>query len=104
MYCSPVMRFGLLPDDERKPAVKLPIWSVLVYMLLVETLNIGDEALRQIFGLVVPMGDPDLGSKINAREHRCSRKSTDVDEISSRSGKLNVVRNLFFLLCAWYWR
>ena len=93
MFCSPVMRFCFLPDDEHEPTVGLPIWSVLVYMLLVETLDVDDETLRQIFGLVVPMEDPDLGSKIDARGFRCSGRTMEVDEIWNHSGK---VRNLFF--------
>ena len=93
MYCSPVMRFCLRPDDEQESAVQLPIWSILVYMLLVETFNIDDEALMQRFGLVqvAPIKDPDLGSKIDARGHRCSGRSTEVDETLSQSGKLNKV-------------
>jgi hypothetical protein len=67
MFCSPVMRFCLRPDEEPGPTNLPPIWSILVYMLLVETLKIDDDALRQTFGLVVPMEDPDLGSKIDPR-------------------------------------
>jgi hypothetical protein len=37
-------------EDEHEPAIRPPIWSILVYMLLVETLNIDDKALRQRFG------------------------------------------------------
>jgi hypothetical protein len=98
MYCTPVMRFCLRPDDEQEPAVQPPIWSILVYMLLVETLNIDDEALRQRFGLVVPIADPDLGSKIDTRGRKRSGRSTEVDETSSHSGKLNKVRTLFLLV------
>jgi len=58
MYCLPVMRFCLLPDNEQELSVQPPIWSILVYMLLVETREIHDEDPRQIFGLVVPMEDP----------------------------------------------
>jgi hypothetical protein len=89
------MRFCLRPDDEQEPAVRPPIWSILVYMLLVETLNIDDEALQR-FGLVVPIADPDLGSKIDTRGRRFSGRSTEVDETLSHSGK-NKVRNPFFL-------
>lgn len=103
MYCSPVMRYCLLPDEEQEPAVQPPIWSVLMYMLLVETFNIDDEALRQRLGLVIPIGDPDLGLKIDARGRRCPGRSTEVDETLSRSGKLNKVRNLFFFFRAWCW-
>jgi hypothetical protein len=53
-----VMRFCLRLDDEQEPAVQPPIWSILVYMLLVETRGVQDEDLRQRFGLVVPMEDP----------------------------------------------
>ncbi|KAI0272873.1 hypothetical protein BGY98DRAFT_1179060 [Russula aff. rugulosa BPL654] len=92
MYCSPVMRFCLRPDDEQEPAIQPPIWSVVVYMLLVETLNIDDDDLRQQLGLVVPMGDPDLGSKIDARGCRRSGRTVEVDETLSHPIK---VRNLF---------
>ena len=95
MFCSPVMRFCFLPDDEHEPASRLPIWSVLVYMLLVETLEVDDETLRQIFGLVVPIEDPDLGSKIDSRGFRCSGRTMEVDETWNHSDK---VRNLFFFL------
>lgn len=57
MYCSPVMRFCLRPDDEQEPAVQPPIWSILVRMLLVETRGV-QEDLKQRFGLVVPIEDP----------------------------------------------
>ena len=92
MYCSPVMRFCLRPDDEQEPAIQPPIWSVVVYMLLVETLNIDDDDLRQQLGLVVPTGDPDLGSKIDARGRRRSGRTVEVDETLSHPIK---VRNLF---------
>ena len=91
------MRFCLRPD-EQEPAIGPPIWSILVYMLLVETLNIDDEALRQIFGLVVPMEDPDLGSKVDTRGRRRSGRTTEVDETLSPSGALTEVRILYFLL------
>ena len=97
MYCSPVMRYCLRADEEQESAIQPPIWSMIMYMLLVETLNINDETLRERLGLVVPIGDPDLGSKINARGRRYPGRSTEVDETLSRSGKLNKVRDLFFL-------
>ena len=55
MYCSSVMWFCLRPDDEQEPAIQPPIWSILVYILLVETFNIDDDALRQRFGLFIPL-------------------------------------------------
>lgn len=57
MYCSPVMRFCVRPGDEQEPAIR-PSWSMLVYMLLVEARDIDDDHLKQIFGIVVPMGEP----------------------------------------------
>ena len=66
------MRFCLRPNDEQEPAIQPPIWSILMYILLVETLNIDDDNLRQRFGLVVPMEDPGLGSKIDTRGYRSS--------------------------------
>jgi hypothetical protein len=92
MYCSPVLQFTLPPGEEQEPAIQPPIWSVIVYMLLVETLNIDDDDLRQRFGLVVPTGDPDLESKIDARGCRRSGR-TEVDETLTPLVK---VRNLFF--------
>jgi hypothetical protein len=83
MSCSPIMQFCLRPG-EQEPAPQPPIWSILVYMLLVETLNIDDEALRQRLGIVVPSRDPssfDLGSR---------------DESQSPSGALTEVRIFFF--------
>jgi hypothetical protein len=88
-----VMQFYVGPDDEQGPAT---IWSILLYtMLLVETLNIDDDILRQRFGIVVPIEDPDLGSKIDARKCRHSGTTTEVDKILSHSGK---VRNRFSLV------
>jgi len=98
MYCSPVMQFCLRPDDEQESVVQPPIWSFLVYMLLVETLNINDDTLMQRFGLVVPIEDPNLGSKSDTRGRRCPGRSTEVDETLSRSGKLNKVRNISLVI------
>ena len=67
-------------------------------MLLVETLNIDDEALRRTFDLVVPMEDPDLESKIDTRERKRSGMTTEVNETLSPSGTLTEVRILYFLL------
>src|SRR6266849_4397298 len=81
MFCSPVMRFCLRPDEELGPTIQPPIWSILVYMLLVETLKIDDDALRERFGLVIPMEDPDLGSKIDPRGcRRLPGMTMEVDE------------------------
>jgi hypothetical protein len=95
MYCSPVMQFSLPPDEKHEPAIQPPIWSVIVYMLLVETLDIDDDDLRQRLGLVVPMGDPDLGSKVDGRGRGMTM---EVDETSSHLVK---VRNLFFLVLSY---
>ena len=65
MFCSPILQFFLRPGEEG-PATQPPIWSILVYMLLVETLNVDNEAVTQRLGIVVPLRDPpslDLGSK-----------------------------------------
>ncbi|KAI0249879.1 hypothetical protein BJV78DRAFT_633542 [Lactifluus subvellereus] len=58
-YCSPIINFCLRPDCPQEPAARPrpPIWSMLVYMLLTETLNVSDETLRQKFGLPVLSGD-----------------------------------------------
>jgi hypothetical protein len=103
MFCSPIMQFCLRPG-EQEPAPQSPIWSILVYMLLVETLNIDDEALRQRLGIVVPSRDPsslDLGSKTDARGSRYSGRLGTLkerDENQSPSGALTEVRIFFFLL------
>jgi hypothetical protein len=94
MFCSPVLQFCLRHDDEQEPSIRPPIWSTLAYMLLVETLNIDDDDLRQ--SLDVPKGDPDLGSKTDARGCRRSARTTEVDETWSHSAVK--VQNLFFLV------
>jgi len=48
------MRVCLPPADGQHPAIKPPIWSVLVYMLLVETLDFDDQTVEEGLGLVVP--------------------------------------------------
>ena len=48
------MRFCLPPADGQHPAIRPPIWSVLVYMLLVETLDFDDQIVEEGLGLVVP--------------------------------------------------
>jgi len=40
------------PEEEQDPAIKPPLWSLLVYMLLLETLGIDDETIKLQLGLV----------------------------------------------------
>ena len=90
------MRFGLRPDEEQNPAIQPPLWSVLVYMLLVETLDVSDKTLIQRFGLV-PLGDPtplDSGLKTDAQGRMDSGKPIDKGE--AHSGTLTEVGNLSF--------
>jgi len=57
------MRFCLLPEGEQEdPVIIPPLWSLLVYILLVETRNIDDETLRRELGLV-SFAVPTLESK-----------------------------------------
>jgi len=101
MFCSPVLPFCLLPGDEQEPSLQ-PIWSILVYMLLVETLEVDDETLREKLGVVVPpekLSSSILGSKIDARGRRClGRLGTVIErnESQSSSGALSEVRILLF--------
>ncbi|KAI0272872.1 hypothetical protein BGY98DRAFT_1099750 [Russula aff. rugulosa BPL654] len=90
MYCSPVMQFCLRPDEEQEPAIRPPIWSILVYILLVETLNIDDDNLRKRFGLVVPMEDPDLGSKIDTRVCKSSESGRTTELQLQAAGSITV--------------
>jgi hypothetical protein len=73
-------------------------------MMLVETLDVKDEALRQILGVVVPSSVPsllDLGSKTDAGGRRYSGRLGTVkerDETQSHEGALTEVRISFSLL------
>jgi hypothetical protein len=76
---------------------------MLVYMLLVDSLEVGDETLRKRLGVVVPSGGPSsiLGSMIDTRERRHSGRLGTVkesDESQSSSDALTEVRILFVLL------
>jgi len=56
------MDFYWVPKDLQKssPLSPPPIWSLLIYMLLTETLNINDRILRQVLNL------PGLQSNVTA--------------------------------------
>ena len=101
MFCSPILPFCLPIGDEQEPSLQ-PIWSILVYMLLVETLEVDDETLREKLGVVVPpenLSSSILGSKIDARGRRCSGRLGTVierNESQSSSGALSEVRILLF--------
>ena len=49
-YLSPITDFCLRPGNPQEPAARLPppIWSVLLYVLLTETLNVSDETDAEI--------------------------------------------------------
>jgi hypothetical protein len=74
-YCSQIMTFCLRPGDSQVPDAQPPIWTLLVYMLLTETLDRSDEDLRQQLHLPVPLGSmssPCLGTQswLDARGHQ----------------------------------
>jgi len=104
LYCSPILTFCVEPGDQqgRQAAEQSPpLWSLVVYMLLTEHLNVGDKALRQKFDLPVPLGDPDpssssLGSRYNVQGCRqLGRRletTKEADESSRYSGRLAKVR------------
>ena len=102
MFCSPILPF-CLRTGEQEPFIQ-PIWSILVYMLLVETLEVDDETLRERLGVVVPpeiLSSSISGSKIDTRGRRCSGRPGIVIERNERqgsSGALTKVRILLFLL------
>jgi hypothetical protein len=48
MFCSPILCFCLRLGDEQKPFLQPPVWSILIYMLVVEeTLEVSDETTSQ---------------------------------------------------------
>ena len=88
MFCSPILPFCLPIGDEQEPFIQ-PIWSILVYMLLVETLEVDDETLRERLGVVVPpeiLSSSISGSKIDTRGRRCSGRPGIVIERNERQG------------------
>ncbi|KAI9513464.1 hypothetical protein F5148DRAFT_1278832 [Russula earlei] len=69
IYCSQIMRSCIPPDDEQGPQPF--IWSLVVYMLLTELLNIDEETLKQRFALPLPWEDsssPNLRSPANSAQ------------------------------------
>jgi hypothetical protein len=65
VYRSPILTFRVEPGDQQgcqAAEQSPPLWSLIVYMLLTEHLNIGDNALRQKFDLPVLLGDFDPSS------------------------------------------
>jgi len=82
------MSFCLEPNSQQESAAQSspPLWSLLVYMLLTETLNIDDEIL---------MKELDLP----ASTKRSGRKGTTNEE--SYSGKLQKVRKSFVFFGTW---
>jgi len=102
LYCSAIMTFCVGPGDQhgREAAEQSPpLWSLVMYMLLTERLNIGDDTLRQKFNLPVPLGDPgpsssSLGSRYGAQGPRRSGRLETIREAegSRYSGRLAEVR------------
>ena len=110
------MQFCLPPADGQNPAtqVRPPIWSVLVYMLLVETLDIDDNTVEEGLGLVVPAepaepaepavpvegpSSSNLGWITNEQGNRRSARLAmrETTECKYHSSALTEVRNLSFL-------
>jgi len=79
------MSFCLEPNSQQEPAAQSspPLWGLLVYILLTETLNIDDEVLMEELDLPVPLEDV-------SSTQRSGRKGTTNEEIYS--GKLAKVR------------
>jgi hypothetical protein len=74
-YCSQIMTFCLRPGDSQVPDAQPPIWSLLVYMLLTETLDRSDENLRQQLHLPVlkrgrPLSCLGTQSQLDAQGHQ----------------------------------
>jgi len=92
------MRFCLLPEGEQEdPVIIPPLWSLLVYILLVETRDIDDETLRRELGLV-SFAVPTLESK-TAQGRLCSgglATTAETDESKAHSGALIEVGNISF--------
>ena len=96
-FAHPSFNFVFYPGEEATP--QPPIWSVLIYMLLVERHDVDDEALRQRLGVVIPSRDPsplDLGLKTDVGGRKSSER-LELEESQSFSGALSEVRILFFL-------
>ena len=110
------MQFCLPPADVQNPATQVmpPIWSVLVYMLLVEALDIDDVTVEQGLSLVVPAEPaepaepavPVEGSSSSnlgwiTNEHGNSRSARlamrEITECEYHSGALTEVGDLSFL-------
>jgi hypothetical protein len=105
-YCSPTLDFCLAPGIPQEPnhQTQPPIWSILVYMLLVETFNISDNTLREKLGLSVSTPGETSSSNLripspcHAQLERCTHPETlktiyEADEGNSHSGRLTKVRN-----------
>ena len=102
MFCSPILPF-CLRTGEQEPFIQ-PIWSILVYMLLVETLEVDDRTLREKLSVVVPPENIliDLGSEIDTQGCRCSgrlRRLTERDQSQSSSGALTEDLRLIHGVC-----
>lgn len=102
LYCSPVMDFCLEPDSPCKNVVPQvpPIWSMLVYMWLTETVSIDDEVLMQQLGLPDPATDTPSSNVESIHGHMCpeSPKMTDDDndeKSTVHSGNPAEVRRIF---------
>ncbi|KAH9967188.1 hypothetical protein BC827DRAFT_573120 [Russula dissimulans] len=76
-----------------------PIWSILEYMLLVETLNIDDTTLGKRLGLPSLSNKSDLGSTYNTRRQGKSLKMTAVDKSMRHTGKLTDAPGAMLIRC-----
>ena len=113
-YVSPRMRFCFKRNEAQPAASGLPpIWSMLVYMLLAETLDIDDDDLNHQLGLPAPSPplsrDKDLsrsGLNADSTGHNGSRRLEvvhELDERLSRSVKLATVGHPFLFLYLYLW-
>ncbi|KAI0256933.1 hypothetical protein BJV78DRAFT_318551 [Lactifluus subvellereus] len=75
----------LNPSDRQESVTGPPMWSILVYMLLTETLDASDGSLRQQFSLPVPLGDTSLSNRGMLYDAQGLRR---LKRCKSHSGKL----------------
>jgi len=71
------MSFCLEPNSQQEPAAQSspPLWGLLVYILLTETLSIDDEILMEELDLPVPFEDV-------SSTQRSGRKGTTNEEVT----------------------
>ena len=96
-YCTPVMTFCLERGKPQDASQSPPIWSLLIYMALTESLNLHDRILRENLGLPHSSGDQslsDLGSGNDTqglRQSGTAETTKGADERLCHAGKLTEV-------------